>query len=59
MILNNLKLVHYKQYAALSLDFRSSQNFANNLYLCQKIAKNECRIHFRARANHCEPQRPA
>jgi len=81
MILNNLKLVHYKQYTALSLDFReglvgmsskngagkstifeailyclfgrderdknlvraASQDFANNLYLCLKITKNEKR----------------
>ncbi|MBV6439115.1 MAG: hypothetical protein DYG98_11235 [Haliscomenobacteraceae bacterium CHB4] len=37
----------------------ASQDFANNLYLCQKITKNECKIHFRTRANHHEPQRPA
>jgi DNA repair exonuclease SbcCD ATPase subunit len=97
MILNNLKLFNYKQYAALSLDFReglvgmsgkngagkstifeailyclfgrdesnknlvraASRDFANNLYLCQKITKNAHRIHFREGTGHRKPKRPA
>ena len=59
MILNNLKLTNYKQYAALSLDFRSLQDFVNNLYLCQKIIRNGHRIYFRAGTGHRKPKRSA